>query len=308
MNLRPIQVRLYQILETEVKQDLAAKFCTILISTVVLLNIVAVVLESVNTLYQQWSIYFDYFELFSIILFSIEYLLRIWASGARLPPGQGNSWRGRKAYILSFYGLIDLAALAPYFLQMLIPGLDLRVIRAVRLLRVFKISHYSTAIEDLVQAIYEERRSFAATLYLLLITILITSSLMYFAEHEAQPEKFASIPDAIYWAVITLTTVGYGDFTPVTWLGRVISLFTAFLGVCTVAILTGIVASAFANQMARRRVIFETELRKAFADGIISPQEGQILDQLGRAFNLSSEEKERMIPDNPLGNLTSLPL
>jgi len=295
MNLRPIQVRLFQILESEVKNDPAARFCTILISTVVLLNIVAVVLESVNILYQRWSIYFDFFELFSIILFSIEYFLRIWASGASFPPGQGNSWRGRKAYILSFYGLIDLAALAPYFLQMLIPGLDLRVIRAVRLLRVFKISHYSTAIEDLVQAIYEERRSFAATLYLLLITILITSSLMYFAEHEAQPEMFASIPDAIYWAVITLTTVGYGDFTPVTWLGRVISLFTAFLGVCTVAILTGIVASAFANQMARRRVIFETELRKAFVDGIISPQEDQILDQLGRAFNLSSEEKEKMM-------------
>ena len=295
MNLRPIQVRLYQILESEVKQDLAAKLCTILISTVVLLNIVAVVLESVNTLYQQWSIYFEFFELFSIILFSIEYLLRIWANGASLPPGHGNSWRGRKAYILSFYGLIDLVALAPYFLQMLMPGLDLRVIRAVRLLRVFKISHYSTAIEDLVQAIYEERRSFAATLYLLLITVLITSSLMYFAEHKAQPEMFASIPDAIYWAVITLTTVGYGDFTPVTWLGRVISLFTAFLGVCTVAILTGIVASAFANQMARRRVIFETELRKAFVDGVISPQEDQILDQLGRAFNLSTEEKEKMM-------------
>lgn len=295
MNLRPIQVRLFQILESEVKHDLSARFCSIFIATIVLLNIVAVVLGSVNTLYQRWSIYFDYFEWFSIILFSVEYLLRIWASGARFPLDQGNSWRGRKAYILSFYGLIDLAALAPYFLQVLIPGLDLRIVRAVRLIRVFKISHYSTAIEDLVQAIYDERRSFAATLYLLLITILITSSLMYFAENEAQPEKFASIPDAIYWAVITLTTVGYGDFTPVTWPGRVISLFTAFLGVCTVAILTGIVASAFANQMARRRVIFETELRKAFADGMISPQEDQTLDQLGRAFNLSPEETERMI-------------
>lgn len=295
MNLRPIQVRLFQILESEVKHDLSASFCTILISTVVLLNVVAVVLGSVHTLYQRWSIYFDFFEWFSIALFSVEYLLRIWASGVRFPPDHGNSWRGRKAYILSFYGLIDLAALAPYFLQVLIPGLDLRVIRAVRLVRVFKISHYSTAIEDLAQAIYDERRSFAATLYLLLITILITSSLMYFAENEAQPEKFASIPDAIYWAVITLTTVGYGDFTPLTWPGRVISLFTAFLGVCTVAILTGIVASAFANQMARRRVIFETELRKAFANGIISPQEDQILDQLGREFNLSSEETERMM-------------
>lgn len=295
MNLRSIQVRLFQILESEVKHDLSARFCSIFIATIVLLNIVAVVLGSVNTLYQRWSIYFDYFEWFSIILFSVEYLLRIWASGARFPPGYGNSWRGRKAYILSFYGLIDLIALAPYFLQVLIPGLDLRIVRAVRLVRVFKISHYSTAIEDLVQAIYDERRSFAATLYLLLITILITSSLMYFAENEAQPEKFASIPDAIYWAVITLTTVGYGDFTPVTWPGRVISLFTAFLGVCTVAILTGIVASAFANQMARRRVIFETELRKAFADGMISPQEDQTLEQLGRAFNLSPEETERMI-------------
>jgi len=140
MNLRPIQVRLFQILESKVKNDLSARFFTILISTVVLLNIVAVVLGSINTLYQRWSIYFDFFEWFSINLFSIEYLLRIWASGARFPPDQGNSWRGRKAYILSFYGLIDLAALAPYFLQVLTPGLDLRVVRAVRLVRVFKIS------------------------------------------------------------------------------------------------------------------------------------------------------------------------
>ena len=113
---------------------------------------------------------------------------------------------------------------------------------------------------------------------------------MYFAEHEAQPEKFATIPHSIYWAVITLTTVGYGDVSPVTPLGQALSLLTAFMGVCTVAMLTGIVASSFANQMARRRVIFEEELRASYADGVLDESEQAVLDALQEKFDLTDEQ------------------
>jgi voltage-gated potassium channel len=181
----------------------------------------------------------------------------------------------------------DLAAIAPFYLQVLLPGLDLRVLRIVRLVRVFKLSHYSSAIEDLIHAIEGEKRSFIAALYLLLIVLLLFGSLMYFAEHSAQPDKFGSIPQSLYWAAITLTTVGYGDVSPMTWVGQVIAVMTAFMGVCTVALLTGIVANAFANQLARRSAIFEAELRQALKDGELHEDEIARLEQMKKAFNLS---------------------
>ncbi|MFB0993264.1 MAG: potassium channel family protein, partial [Paracoccaceae bacterium] len=212
---------------------------------------------------------------------------RLWSSAAVF---EGQEWRGRRAYIFSFHGLVDLASTAPFYLQILVPGLDLRILRTVRLLRVFKLSHYSTAIEDLFSAVYQERKAFVAALYLLLIAVILTSTLMYFAETHHQPEKFSSIPDSIYWSLITLTTVGYGDVSPITWLGKVISIVTAFMGVCVLALLTGIVASAFANQMARRKIIFETQLRKALEDGVLDDDERASLESLRVAFNLSEDQ------------------
>lgn len=197
----------------------------------------------------------------------------------------------------SFYGIVDVLATLPYYLQFFLPGLDLRVLRVLRFIRVFKLSHYSTAIEDLFEALRQEKRSFIAALYLLLIAILLTSTLTYFAEHHAQPDKFSSIPDAMYWAIITLTTVGYGDVSPITWMGKILSIVTALMGVSTVAVLTGIVASSFANQMARRRVIFEAQLRESLADGRINPTEAKEIERLRQLFSMSEAEAEKMIDD-----------
>jgi voltage-gated potassium channel len=120
--------------------------------------------------------------------------------------------------------------------------------------------------------------------------VILTSSLMYFAETAHQPDKFSSIPDAIYWSLITLTTVGYGDVSPITGVGKIIAVSTAFMGVCVVALLTGIVASAFANQITRRKVIFESQLREALKDGTIDEDEQISLENLRVAFNLSEEQ------------------
>jgi len=162
-------------------------------------------------------------------------------------------------------------------------------LRVVRMLRVLKLSHYNTALEDLFTAVMDERKSFLSAVYILSIATLMTSCLAYYAEHESQPDKFGSIPDAMWWAVITLTTVGYGDAAPVTFLGKVIGIMTALLGVCTVALLTGIVANSFANQMARKRAIFEAELAKALRDGEISEDEQRVIERLRQSFNLTRE-------------------
>jgi voltage-gated potassium channel len=233
--------------------------------------------------------YFDLFEFWSVMFFTLEYVLRFWATGATYSD-HGQKWRGRREYMFGFYGVVDLLAILPFYLQMLFPGADMRALRILRLVRVLKLSHYNSALEDLFNAVKNEARSFIAALYLLTIAIILTSSLMYYAEGDTQPEHFSSIPASMYWAIITLTTVGFGDISPVTWIGQVLATITAFIGVCTVAMLTGIVASSFATQMARRRVVYESQLREAYKDGILSDEEKKMLLKLRTDFNLSEEQ------------------
>ena len=287
MSYKSIQKRTLEILDQSQDGDAISKICDFVIIAFVMLNIFGVILETMSDFEARYHLEFYIFETFSIAFFTIEYFTRLWAAGAMV---DGESWRGRVRYIFSFNGLVDLAATAPFYLQILMPGLDLRVLRILRLVRVFKLSHYSTAIEDLFSAVYQERKAFIAAIYLLLIAVILTSSLMYFAETTHQPDKFGSIPDAIYWSLITLTTVGYGDVSPVTGVGKIIAVSTAFMGVCVVALLTGIVASAFANQITRRKVIFESQLREALKDGTIDEDEQISLENLRVAFNLSEEQ------------------
>ena len=183
----------------------------------------------------------------------------------------------------------------PFYLQALFPGLDLRVLRTLRLLRIFKLSNYNTAIEDLFSAVYEERKSFIAALYLFVIAFVLTSSLIYYAENEMQPDKFASIPDAMYWSLITLTTVGYGDVSPLTWVGKIISVATALMGVSVVALLTGILANAFSNQIARRKMLFEDQIREALEDGVVDALEVRSLEQLRKDFGLSKQQADALM-------------
>jgi len=243
----------------------------------------------------KYADHFYTFEFFSVIIFSIEYLMRLWASAAKHANEDKIFGSARLGYMFSFSGLIDLVSILPFYLQALFPGLDLRVLRTLRLLRIFKLSNYNTAIEDLFSAVYEERKSFIAALYLFVIAFVLTSSLIYYAENEAQPEKFASIPDAMYWSLITLTTVGYGDVSPVTWIGKVISVATALMGVSVVALLTGILANAFSNQIARRKLIFEDQIREALEDGIVDAVEIRSLEQLRKDFGLSKQQADALM-------------
>jgi voltage-gated potassium channel len=157
-----------------------------------------------------------------------------------------------------------------------------------------KLSRYNSALEDLIRAIRDERRAFVATLYILCAVIILSSALMYYAEGAAQPEKLASIPHAMYWSLVTLTTVGYGDISPVTPIGKVISSVTALLGVSTVAMFAGIISSSFSNRVARRRMIFEEELAHAYQDGVLTEEEDALLKELIDRFDLSDEEVSEM--------------
>lgn len=271
-----------------------AKAINAFIMLAIMVSVVVVVIESYQPIYEAERQFFEVFEVISVGFFSLEFLLRLWARGAAYSDDSGGKWRGRREYLTSFHGIVDVLTIAPFYLQLLLPGFDLRILRLLRLLRLLKISRYNSALEDLVRAITDERRSFLATLYILSIALTLTSALMYYAEGSVQPEKLASIPHAMYWSFITLTTVGYGDISPITPIGKLISAITALLGVSTVAMLTGIVTSSFASQVARRRAIFEKELQKAYEDGVVSEEEDLLLSQLQNRFDLSEDEVDAM--------------
>jgi voltage-gated potassium channel len=197
--------------------------------------------------------------------------------------------------VLSFHGLVDLLAILPFFLQAFLPGLDLRFLRVVRIMRILKLSHYSTALEDLLASIYAERDAFISALYLLALSILITSCLMYFAEHALQPDKLGTIPDAMWWSIVTITTVGYGDVTPVSPWGKVIGAFTALSGVFTVALLTGIVASAFATRVRTHELEFITEVEELLKDGQVDAKEQRTIEHLRREFSITEDHARAIV-------------
>jgi voltage-gated potassium channel len=286
MRVQDIRLRTMQILDKGDVDDKPSLWCDRLITLVILLSVTEIILESVDSIGSVYGAQLAMFETFSVAFFTLEFLLRLWSNGAR---HSDSDWKGRKDYIFSFHGLVDIISILPFYLQAIFPGADLRVLRLLRLTRLLKLSHYSTAIEDLASAIYAERRSFGAVVYLLSIAIVASSTLMYYAEAAVQPEKLASIPHAIYWSVITLTTVGYGDISPITPVGKAIAIVTAFLGIATLAIFSGIVATSFANQLARKKVLYEQQLRDALSDGLVEEREKQLLTKLQSEFGLSDE-------------------
>lgn len=288
------QRRIYEILEkSDAGGDWASKLCDGFLAGLIVLNLVAISLESVDRLAENYHPVFLAFELFSVVIFSLEYALRLWAAPAsrqaRTP------LKARLRYAFSFHGLVDLAAILPSLVAFFATGADLRWLRVLRMLRLFKISHYNSALEDLFSALKEERSSFAAALYLFLIAFFIASTLMHLAERTLQPEHFGSIPEAMWWSIITLTTVGYGDVSPLSILGKIIGGGTALMGVCTVALLTGIMANAFANQVQGRRTIFEAEVAHALEDGTITEDEQRLLEELRTRFDFSEEYARAII-------------
>ncbi|WP_333841487.1 ion transporter [Limnohabitans sp.] len=264
------------------------------ITLVVLVNCSAVILDSVPEIHAQYKDFFHELEFWSVMFFTAEYISRVWSLGAKYGPANGGTWKGRFQYIFSPFGLIDFFATMPYYLHVFFPTLDLRILRVLRLLRILKLSKYNTALQDLFHAIHSERQAFGSAVFLLTIATVVSASLMHFAEGHAQPELFGTIPHSIYWAIITITS-GYGNVEPLTKAGEAIALITGFLGVCMAAIMTGIVASAFSNQVARKKAAFEAQLREVFKDGNMSEEEQETLKNLQAHYRLSDEQVEAML-------------
>jgi voltage-gated potassium channel len=295
MKLSELQHSVMEVLEGSPSYKIS-KYVEWLITVVVLVNCSAVILDSVPEIHAVYKDFFHELEFWSVTFFTIEYVLRVWSLGAKFAGGEGGSWKGRSQYIFSPFGLVDFFATMPHYMHMFFPSLDLRILRVLRLLRILKLSKYNTALQDLFHAVYSERRAFGSAAFLLLIATVVSASLMHFAEGHEQPEHFGSIPHAIYWSIVTITS-GFGNVDPVTKAGEVIALLTGFLGVCMAAIMTGIVASAFSNQISRKKAAYQSQLRLVLADGVVSDAERESLKALQVKYRLSDAQVQVFIDE-----------
>jgi voltage-gated potassium channel len=243
----------------------------IFIASVICLSILSVILETEPDLYRDYHDYFLAFEIFTVVVFSLEYILRLWCIVEE--PGFERPIVGRLKYIVTPLALVDLLAVVPFYLPALIT-VDLRfirILRLIRLVRVMKLGHYSTSLSRISKIIHRKRSELAASMFILAILLLVASTIMYYIEHDAQPEQFRSIPAAFWWGIETLTTVGYGDVAPITPLGKVCAAIIAVLGIGLFGLPAGILASGFLEEVQHKhdRLICE-ECKRSITEAFIA--------------------------------------
>lgn len=247
-----IQSDVYTLLESPANTNKVRKAVIFFIATLILLNVLVVILETVNSLYLQYAAFFQLFDLFTVIVFSIEYVLRIWCCVKN--PLYADPLRGRIRYAVSPYALLDVIALTPFYLPLIIP-IEFRLLRMLRLLRIFRVlrlGKYSNAFETFVDVLRSKKEEIVITMIMAMIILILAASTLYTVEREAQPEKFGSIPDAMWWAVVTLASVGYGDVYPITPLGKFFAAIVAISAIGLFALPAGILASGFAETFGRQ--------------------------------------------------------
>jgi voltage-gated potassium channel len=236
------------IFEDEEPRSLPTRLFNLALALLIITNVSCVILESVEGIRRHFESAFDAFERISTAIFAVEYVLRVWASVDFHNGDYRDPIRGRLRYMRSFFALVDLVAVLPAVLGSF-GAADFRVLRLLRLLRMLKLIRHSTTFGLLFAVLREEARSVSALLFVLLLTVTISGSLMYMLENEQQPESFTSIPAAMWWAIETLTTVGYGDMVPVTVAGRIVGGVVSIVGIGTLALFSGLITVGFLDQL-----------------------------------------------------------
>jgi voltage-gated potassium channel len=248
-----IKKRAFEIIEKGQLGDKTSRYFDLFLVILIILNVAAIIIASEKKFYLAFRDGFKFFEIFSVIVFTIEYLLRLWTAEYKVEAKSRN--KARIKYIFTPMAIIDLLAILPFYLPFLIP-VDLRflrILRLTRLLRLLKIQRYSQSLQLIGKVLKEKKEELIVTIFVTFLLIVFASSLMYYIESEVQPDQFPNIISAFWWAIATLTTIGYGDVYPVTGWGRFLSGIIAVLGIGLVALPTGILSSGFIEELSSKK-------------------------------------------------------
>jgi len=250
-SLSSVRKSIYEILERGSASDRRSLLVDRCVVALIVVNLTAVVLESIPSLSVRYQFWFDAVEISSLVVFTIEYALRLYVAAEHAPYRHLSPRTARLRYALSWPGIIDLLAILPFWFAFFLPA-DMRVVMVLRMIRFMKITRYSPAMRSLIEVLCHERRALFGCMVIMAGITLITAAAMHLAEGRVQPDKLGTMPDAMWWAIVTLGTIGYGDVVPMTPFGKVIATATIFLGLIMIALPVGIIANAFAEEIHRR--------------------------------------------------------
>ncbi|WP_051206211.1 potassium channel family protein [Oceanospirillum maris] len=292
-----LRQRFYHLLDGEMALSPIGRLINGFIIFLIVINVSVVIVETIPDINRDYQGLFHYIELFSVAIFTLEYLIRVWVSADN--PKFGPGFKGKLRYIFSPIALVDLIVIVPFYLSLFI-SIDLRYLRLLRLLRLLKLSHYIRSMDIFLKVVSSELASLASAVFAVLVLVVIAACVMFTLEHRAQPEAFKSVLDAIWWAVVTLTTVGYGDITPVTAGGKMLAIMIMLLGVGTVALPAGMLAARFSEELQNRKSAMVAEVVNALEDGNLTEYEQGMLKGLSRKYGISEEDLNQIIHNKKL--------
>lgn len=289
----------FRVLETAKDDDKTSRAVDIALMTLIAASVIAIILESVPAIEARFRAELYWFEVITVAVFSVEYLLRVWSAVEMDKRQPMHPVYARIRYMVSFHAIVDLLAILPFYVLTFgaFGTVDMRFLRAFRLLRVLKLTRYSAAMNMLIVTITENGRALLASFLILVTVMLLAASGMYYFERAAQPVAFGSIPAAMWWAFSTLTTVGYGDVTPVTNGGKVFGALITVIGIGMVALPTSILASGYSQQLKIRERKYQNRADQAWDDGVLDDEEIRDLEELRVNLGLSRHTASQILDE-----------
>jgi len=293
-----IRKRIFEIIEKAEDGDTESAVFDWFLIVLILLNILAVIFSSFSNVNSRYNNFFTIFEFASVLFFTIEYLLRIWTAPYKFPPSTKSKFPPFFSYlhfVFSFMGIVDLCAILPFYLPFVIIDLRiLRIIRLFKLLRVIKLIRYNKSFDLIGRVFKNEKDKLFMTIFTVVILLLLASSIMYSVENAVQPNAFPNIPATLWWAVVTLTTVGYGDVYPITVMGKLLSGIISILGIILIAFPSGIISSGFIIEYEKKKL----SKRKRKIHKQLTEEDQQLIDDvIGDFLKHNYESGKKMLEE-----------